>query len=156
MIDALREIQARLAQGAYRNEEHVRLNLVARLLQELGWNIWDPREVNAEWPVSPNEDATKVDLALFVNSHAPAVLIEIKAVGRISSNLPTVEKQVRDYNRNNTALFSVITDGQEWRLYYSQTGGEFAQKCFKVLDLAREDLAEAERTLGKFLRKEEI
>jgi hypothetical protein len=39
MIDALRDIQARLSQGAYRNEEHVRLNLVARLLQELGWNI---------------------------------------------------------------------------------------------------------------------
>jgi hypothetical protein len=112
--------------------------------------------VNPEWPVVPTEDATKVDLALFVNSYAPSVFIEIKAVGRISGNLAAVEKQVRDYNRNNTALFSVITDGQEWRLYYSQTGGEFAQKCFKVVDLARGDLAEAGRTLATFLSKAEI
>ena len=63
---------------------------------------------------------------------------------------------MRDYNRNNTALFSVITDGQEWRFYYSQTGGEFAQKCFMVVDLVRDDLAEVERTLSKFLSREEI
>jgi hypothetical protein len=127
-----------------------------RVLQELGWNIWDPSEVNPEWPVAPTEDATKVDLALFVNSYSPSVFIEIKAVGKMGGNLMAVEKQVRDYNRNNTALFSVITDGQEWRIYYSQTGGEFAQKCLKVVDLAREDLAEVERTLVTFLSKAEI
>lgn len=87
MLEALRDIQAKLSQGAYRNEEQVRLNLVARLLQELGWDIWDPGEVSAEWPVAPAEDATKVDLALFVNSYAPSVFIEVKAVGKIASNL---------------------------------------------------------------------
>ncbi len=156
MIDALRDIRAKLSQGAYSNEEHVRLNVVARILQEAGWNIWDPREVNAEWPVAPSEDATRVDLALFLNSYVPSVFIEIKAVGKVAGNLSAVEKQVRDYNRNNTALFSVITDGQEWRVYYSQTGGEFAQKCLKVVDLVRDDLSEVERMLTTLLSKAEI
>jgi hypothetical protein len=156
MIDVLRDIQAKLRHGAYKNEEHVRLNLVARLLQELGWNIWDPTEVNAEWRVAPTEDATKVDLALFVNSDVPSVFIEIKAIGQLYSDLEDVEKQCRDYNRDNTALFSVITDGQQWRFYYSQTGGQFAQKCFKIVDLKSGDLVEAERSLKAFLSKTEI
>jgi hypothetical protein len=155
MIDALRDIQQKLSRGAYQNEEHVRLNLVTRLLQELGWDIWDPREVFPEFRVVPNEDATKVDLALFMND-APSVYIEIKACGKIAGCLKEVEEQVRDYNRNNDAIFSVITDGQEWRLYYALTPGEFSQKLFKVVNLASGDLAEVERTLKTFLTKEEI
>src|SRR5260370_30591543 len=108
MIDALRDIREKISQGAYRNEEQVRLNLVARLLQELGWDIWDPKGVYPEWLAVPNEDATKVDLALFVNSFVPSVYIEIKALGKIASNLEAVETQVRDINRTNTPLFSVI------------------------------------------------
>lgn len=151
MIEALRDIQAKLRAGSYRNEEHVRLSLVARLLQELGWDIWNPDEVCPEWQVARTEDGTRVDLALFISSYAPSVLIETKAVGFLTPNLATVERQVRDYNRNNTALFSVITDGQQWRIYYSQTGGEFSRKCLRVLNLEQDDLAEIEHTLTIFL-----
>ncbi len=47
------------------------------------------------------------------------MFIEIKAVAQMQGRLQDVERQVRDYNRNNTALFSVITDGRERRYYYS-------------------------------------
>ena len=156
MIDALRDIQAKLREGAYKNEEHVRLSLVARVLQELGWNIWDPTEVNAEWRAARTEDTARVDLALFVKSDLLSVFIETKAVGELDLDLEKVEKQCRDYNRDHTALFSIITDGQGWRFYYSRTGGQFAEKCFKTIDLIREDLGEAERLLKTFLSKNEI
>ncbi len=155
MNDALADIREKLQAGSYQNEEHVRLSLVARLLQELGWDIWNPAEVNTEFLPVPTEDKTKVDLALFSTPRTPSVFIEVKAVDRIS-NLEEIERQLRDYNRNNTALFSIITDGRKWRFYYSQTGGQFSKKCFKILNLSSDEPEDLERTLHLFLSKSEI
>jgi len=38
-------------------------------------------------------------------------------------------------------MFSIITGGVEWRFHYSQTGGEFSQMCFKVLNSLREPVS---------------
>ena len=156
MKDSLTDIKQKIQTGVYKNEEHVRLSLVSRILLELGWNLWDPREVNTELIVSPAEDKTKVDIALFTNQNFPCVFIEIKAVGGITGRLSEIERQLRDYNRNNTALFSVITDGKEWRFYYSQTGGEFSQKCFKIIDILEDDLDGVAKSLFTFLSKSEV
>ena len=156
MKDSLTDIKQKIQTGVYKNEEHVRLSLVSRILLELKWNLWDPREVNTELIVSPAEDKTRVDIALFTNQNFPCVFIEIKAVGGITGRLSEIERQLRDYNRNNTALFSVITDGKEWRFYYSQTGGEFSQKCFKIIDILEDDLDEVAKSLFTFLSKSEI
>ena len=40
--DILEDIHRKLVAGAYQNEEHVRLSLVAREVQGLGWDIWNP------------------------------------------------------------------------------------------------------------------
>ncbi len=152
MKDSLTDIRRKLQEGAYQNEEHVRFSLVARLLQKLGWDIWDPSQVNAEFAAVPDEDRTKVDFALFSTPYAPSVFIEVKAVGKIA-DLAKTERQLRDYNRNNTALFCVITDGVIWRFYYSQTGGEFSNKCFKILDLQSDSPEDFERHLTAFLGK---
>ena len=65
---------------------------------------------------------------------------------------------MRDYNRNNTAIFSVLTDGRKWRFYLCQTGGEFYKKCFKELDLLdkSETTSDIEIALNAFLSKEKI
>lgn len=99
MKDALLDIRAKLEEKAYKNEEHVRLNLVLRILGELGWCIWNPKKVNAEFVVAPGEDKTKVDLAVFLTSYTPVVFMEIKAVGQLSGKLAEIEKQLRDYAR---------------------------------------------------------
>ena len=110
------DIQAKLRANAYQNEEHVRFALVGRILELLGWDIWDPAQVNAEFVPNPAEEKTKVDIALFRCAGAPdpVAFIEVKAVGKIANSLPEIERQLRDYNKNNTALFSIITDGRTW------------------------------------------
>ena len=156
MKDILSDIRARLESGQYRNEEHVRFSLVGRILQHLGWNIWNPVEVNTEFCTVPEEDKSKVDIALFLKPNTPSVFIEVKPVGKLDSDISLVERQLRDYNRNNNALFSVITDGRKWRFYYSLTSGEFSQKCFKTIDLPIDDLEDLELTFSAFLSKGEI
>ena len=156
MNDIIKDIKNKLNNNAYTNEEHVRLSLVSRVLLSLGWNIWDPSEVNTEFIAVPQEDQTRVDVALFTNTFSPSIFIEVKAVGKLSGNLRKIERQLRDYNRNNTALFSIITDGRQWRFYYSQTGGEFSQKCFKVLDFVKDSMDDIETFLHAFLSKTEV
>lgn len=157
MKDTVSEIQQKLLNGAYKNEEHVRLSLVARVLKKMGWNIWDPCEVNSEYNATPLEDSTRVDIALFITPRRPDVFIEVKAVGKmLSDSLKKAELQVRNYNRDNTASFSIITDGHIWRFYLSQSGGQFKDKCFKVVDLLTDDLDDIEVALCSFLKKSEI
>ncbi len=103
MKDTLADIRQMLLNGSYQNEEHVRLSLVARVLDKLGWNIWDPKEVNSEYVAVRTEDNTKVDLALF-SSRNPAVFIEVKAHNKIL-DLKKTEQQLRNYNRDMTAIF---------------------------------------------------
>jgi hypothetical protein len=156
MHEVLFDIRKKLQDNSYVNEEHVRLSLVARIVRELGWDLWNPKEVNAEFAAVPQEDQSRVDFALFLSKFSPSVFIEVKAVGKLSGNIVPIERQLRDYNRNNTALFSIITDGRQWRFYYSQTGGEFSKKCFKVIDLLEDDIDDVEMFFAAFLSKSEI
>lgn len=157
MNEILSDIKYKLTKNYFQNEEHVRISLVLRILFELGWDIWNPKEVNSEFKTVPNEDTSRVDIALFLSEYSPpSIFIEIKSVGKIVTDLFRIEQQLRDYNRNNTAQFSIITDGQEWRFYYSQTGGEFSQKCFKVIDIIQNDLSDVINSLTLFLSKDEI
>lgn len=158
MKSVLEDIRKKLSEGVYLNEEHIRFSLVGRLLSELKWNIWDPKEVYTEFPAKKSEDNTKVDIALFLKRKKdPAVYIEIKSHTKIDAkNLPNVEIQLRDYNRDNTAVFTIITDGQNWRFYFSQTGGEFADKCYRKVDLINDDPQEIEDNFLNLLSKEKI
>jgi hypothetical protein len=156
MKPVLEDIKGKIAIGVYRNEEHVRVCIVLRILQALGWDIWNPNEVSLEFPVLPNEDQTRIDVALFLTPHEPAVFIEVKALGKLEGALSQVERQLRDYNRNNTALFSIISDGQMWRFYHSQAGGEFATKCFKIINLTEQKLDDLEQDFARFLSREAV
>ncbi len=152
----LNDIREKLANSLYECEEHIRLSLVLRVLYELGWDIWNPCEVNAEYKPVPTEDKKKVDIALFQTKYVPTAYIEIKQHGTLDKGISSVERQLRDYCRDNTAPFSIITDGEKWRFYYSQTGGKFSDKFFKVLDIKSDDLDELAEAFRLFLSKSSI
>ena len=157
MQATLENIKQDLTKNVYKNEEHIRLSLVCRILDKLGWDVWNPEEVYPEFVPNQREDSTRVDLALFIGDRKPYVFIETKAPGKIDGRmLEAVEKQVRDYNRNNNALFSIITDGQKWRFYYALSRGEFADKCFREFDFLQDETSTIEEILTGFLTKESL
>lgn len=155
----IEDIKDKLKKSVYKNEEHIRFSLVSRILKGLEWNIWDPTEVNTEF--SPSGEKGRIDIALFHNkfiqSDSP-VYIEIKAAEKLNNQkeLEKAEYQLRDYNVDLTALFTILTDGNQWRFYYSQEGGTFSQKCFKIVDFLRDDVDDIEYALISFLGKAEI
>lgn len=160
MRETLEDIRDRLRQGDYKNEEHVRQAIVCRVLAKLGWNIWNPVEVNAEFPAMRSEDASRVDIAVFMPPQwlRPAVFVEIKAAGKLAGCISTAEIQLRDYNRNNQADISVLTDGGVWRFYLASASGEFSQKCFEALNILDGDSAldDVELAFDAFLSKEAL
>ncbi len=157
MHEILLDIRQRLLGKEYKNEEHVRLSLVSRVVQELGWDIWNPTEVYTEFKATKKEDNTRVDVALFTPGfEATAVFIECKGVGAFAADLAAVERQLRDYNRDHTALFTIITDGRHWRFYFSFTSGEFKDKLFCKFDLQQDGLEEIAGYLEIFLHRESI
>jgi hypothetical protein len=157
MHEILLDIQQRLRRKEYKNEEHVRLSLVARVVQELGWDIWNPTEVFTEFKATKKEDHTRVDVALFTRDfEATAIFIECKGVGAFATDLAAVERQLRDYNRDHTALFTIITDGRHWRFYFSFTSGEFKDKLFCKFDLQQDGLEEIAGYFDTFLRRDNI
>lgn len=157
MQEILLDIHQRLLAKEYKNEEHVRLSLVARVVQALGWDIWNPTEVYPEFKATKKEDNTRVDVALFTPGfEATAIFIECKGVGAFAADLGAVERQLRDYNRDHTALFTLITDGRHWRFYFSFTSGEFKDKLFCKFDLLHDGLEEIAAYLDTFLLRENI
>ena len=65
MHEILFNIRQRLVGEEYKNEERVRLSLVARVVQALGWDIWNPTDVFTEFKATKKADNTRVDMALF-------------------------------------------------------------------------------------------
>ena len=122
-------------------KKYVRVSLVCRLLEKLGWNIWKPTEVFTEYQAVRSEDASRVDIALFLPPELlrPAVFIEVKSVGKLLPVLDQKELQLWDYNRATQANISLLTDGQHWRFYLSGAPGKFSQRCFETLDLLAEE-----------------
>lgn len=160
MKKALLDIAVRLEGREYKNEEHIRLGVVCRLLEKLGWDIWNPKEVFTEFQAIRREDASRVDVALFMPPQLlrPAVFIEVKAPGRLLPNLDAAEIQLRDYNRDNQSDISILTDGQHWRFYLSNAPGVFEHRCFEAVDLLNQavDLEDTELALDAFLSKQAI
>jgi len=91
MRDILTDIRGRLQHGEYQNEEHVRLALVCRLLTKVGWNIWDPKEVNTEFPPIPTEDRTRVDIALFADEFFPSISSRLKLSEKLEQAFPRLK-----------------------------------------------------------------
>ena len=156
MRTTFEDIKGKLDNSLYKNEEQIRFSLVARVLEKLDWKIWDPQEVATEF--SPNNGRHKVDIALFPSQYEIPIYIEIKAASKLNkpTELLKAENQLRDYNVDLTALFTILTDGNQWRFYYSQAGGTFSQKCFKTINIQKDDYDDTEFSFLSFLSKNEI
>lgn len=136
----LSSIQERLRKKAYSNEEHIRLSLIARLCLCLGWDIWNPKIFNSEYPVNKDGKKARIDIVLFSNeidNPIPSVYIEIKRLGTLSrKNIDKWLKQLDDYNSPKTASITILTDGRFWLFFdYTSGTGDLSQKLFLTIDL---------------------
>ena len=150
--EALVGIQGRT--GAYKNEENVRLAIVARLLYSLGWDIWNPDEVGTE--MRTREDKTiRADITLSINKKFN-VIFEIK---KPESKLDDSVDQLGRYSEEWMNQFSVgvLTNGLLWRFYHlGARSVVLKDRCFKTLDIASDDLDKVTDSMFELLSKDAI
>jgi len=125
MKEIIEDIRRKLKDGSYKNEQHIRISLVARICQVLGWNIWDPVEFNTEFKVNKLVTDMKkttgkgsVDVALFKEPRKKNeklfALIETKKLGEIDQ---ASRKQLEEYSLKLNHPISILTDGKTWEFY---------------------------------------
>jgi hypothetical protein len=97
------------------NEDATLLGLVLPVLQEAGYDPFNPEEV---FPQARDNNNLKPDLLLYKGSarqeSAPYMVIEVKALGE---DLKKHENQVVQYMNGGQARWYVLTNGETWELY---------------------------------------
>lgn len=148
LIAAIVDVREKLGRGLFTSEDQVSKGVVMRLLQALGWDVFDPARVSSEFRIKNR----KVDYALQYNPFGPIVLIEVKDVGKAT---PQGEEQLFDYCAKQGVPLAVLTDGQIWNFYLPAGMGSYEQRRFAVGNVL-EDEAECARVLRRYLGFEAV
>ena len=144
LIAAIRDIGAKLEKGAFSNEDQVSKGVVMRLLQVLGWDVFDPDRVSSEFRIA----SRKVDYALLHQPFGPVVLIEVKDVGKATAK---GEEQLFDYCSKQGVPLAVLTDGRSWNFYFPAGTGSYEQRRFAVAHLLDDDPSDCALRLTRYL-----
>ena len=101
-----------------KNEQATKQALIVPLLQVLGYDVFDPREVRpeyvADFAVKKQGQFEKVDYAIFLND-TPVMFIECKPAG---GELADHDGQLsRYFNATPSVKVAVITDGVRFRAF---------------------------------------
>lgn len=143
MIKLLEQIGERLRSSAYVNEAAITHGIVTPILQELGWDTADPRQVVPEY----GNARGRVDFALIGLGQKPSIFIEVKQVGRAIDG----DRQLFEYAFHQGVPLCVLTDGREWSFYLPSGQGSYDDRRVYRLQLDDRSPAEAQQVLERYL-----
>lgn len=100
------------------SEENTKMSIIRPILQLLGYDVFNPEEVNNE--VNSVVDGTikyeRIDMAIYLNSLSkPTIILEAKAI-----NVKLDKKHRNQLYRYFTTLnpkIAILTNGEEWWFY---------------------------------------
>lgn len=146
--DDIEDIRNGLKAGRYKNEASVSQGIILRLLNALGWSIFDSSHVSAEYVVGNG----RVDYALCHPPGKPVILVESKDVGNASG----AERQLFEYAFHQGIPMAILTDGQEWSFFLPGEQGAYHERCVFKLDLLARTTQECCRIFDRYLRHSEV
>jgi hypothetical protein len=144
----IQDIQDGIRAGRYANEASVSQGIILRLLNQLGWKIFDATSVWPEYVLGGG----KVDYALCCPPSKPAILIESKNVGRAVG----AERQLFEYAFHQGIPMAVLTDGQDWSFFLPGEQGAYHERCVYKLDIVARPLSESAKVLERYLNYDEV
>lgn len=144
----IEDIQTGIRAGRYANEAAVSQGIILRLLQSLGWQIFDATHVVPEFSLG----AGRVDYALCYPPKRPVILLESKDVGRAVG----AEKQLFEYAFHQGIPMAILTDGQEWSFFLPGEQGNYHERCVYKLDLVARPVAESAKVFQRYLAFSEV
>jgi hypothetical protein len=144
----IEDIKIGLKAGRYKNEASISQGIVLRLLNSLGWSIFDSSQVSPEYAVGSG----RVDYALCHPPGRPIILIESKNLG----NATGAERQLFEYAFHQGIPMAILTDGQEWNFFLPGEQGAYHKRCVYKLDIMVRAVDECCRTFERYLKLSEV
>ena len=148
MEEALLDIRAGIKTGRYVNEATVSQGIVQRLLNALGWPVYDTEVVAPEYSLGTR----RADYALCHPPREPVILVEVKQVGQSKG----ADRQLFEYAFHKGVPMAILTDGQEWNFFLPTEQGDYSERQLYKLDILERDLQEAESRFKRYLEYEAV
>ncbi|MFT5837497.1 MAG: putative type IV restriction endonuclease [Candidatus Azotimanducaceae bacterium] len=148
LVQILSDITMKLRQGRFPNEQSISQGVVLRLLQELGWDVYD---TNVVWPEYQTGEG-RADFALCYPASKPSVFIEVKQPGKAEDGV----RQALEYAFHTGVPFIVLTDGKTWSLYLPAEQGSYEDRRVYKLDLFERDAEHGATILTKYLASRRV
>ncbi|MEA2077966.1 MAG: type I restriction enzyme HsdR N-terminal domain-containing protein [Candidatus Marinimicrobia bacterium] len=137
------DIQKKLKNMEYTNEQSISQGIVLRLLSALDWPVYDTQLVIPEY----NIQGRRVDFALCAHKNKPVIFIEVKQPG----NTLGADKQLFEYAFHTGVPFAIVTDGKEWHFYLPAEVGSYDERRVYKLDLIEREVHESSYRLERYL-----
>ncbi len=150
---SLRDVLEAIRSGPTpQNEEAAKFQIIAPVLQGLGWNPFSGTEVLYEHRVETAKGSGRVDIALQSQGHTVAH-IEAKAPGH---DLDRYAKQAVGYGFDEGVDICALTTGLEWQLYLPRANRPHKERRFATLRLEHDRIDQLAEDLETFLGKDNL
>jgi predicted type IV restriction endonuclease len=146
--EALLDIRAGIKAGRYVNEATVSQGIVQRLLNTLGWPVYDTEVVAPEYSLGNR----RAYYALCHPPREPVILVEVKQVGQSKG----ADRQLFEYAFHKGVPKAILTDGQEWNCFLPTEQGDYSERQLYKLDILERDPQEAETSFKRYLEYEAV
>src|SRR5215212_9352688 len=144
----LLDIRAGIKAGRYVNEATVSQGIVQRLINTLGWPVYNTEIVAPEYSLGTR----RADYALCHPPREPVILIEVKQVGQSKG----ADRQLFEYAFHKGVPMAILTDGQEWNFFLPTEQGDYSERQLYKLDILEREPQEAESSLKRYLEYEAV
>ncbi|MFC1574115.1 hypothetical protein ACFL30_02935 [Candidatus Latescibacterota bacterium] len=156
MRETIEDIRAKLLNETYKTTEQLRMSLVARILDKLGWDIWNPNDVYVHYCVESAKDKPVVDFALFTEPSYSSVFITVAAPHELTARTEEFELGLEQFADVDKSLIVVHTDGLQWKFYYIHDAASMTSQCFKELNMLENTVDKLEQALETYLSRHRI
>jgi len=130
------------------DESSTKQFVILRILSSLGWNIYDPDEIQPEYSIG----SFKVDFALK-HKGVVKVFIEVK---RFGEPLENHQEQLLKYAFQRGIKLAVLTNGGSWWFYLPLMEGSWEKRKFYTIEIYEQDINDVVDKFEKLLSKENV
>lgn len=112
-------------------EQDTKRILIDPLMEQLGWDVRDYKEVRSEYRHKPQDNP--VDYALFLEG-SPVLFIEAKALYSDLNDRKSITQTV-SYSSTAGVEWCVLTNGNEYRIYNAHAPVDAEEKLFLIIKI---------------------
>ena len=149
LTPTIEDLAKGIAAGSFRSEAEISQGVVKRVLNDLGWPVFDMQVVAPEFKIGTR----KVDYALCQPPGKAAILVEVKDLGKADGK---GQKQLFEYCFHQGVPIAVLTDGRTWSFFFPAGQGSYEERLFAHIDLLDDDHSAAAKTLARYLDVEDV